>query len=156
MRQRKGNPVPGVITAPPCSWGGGINIQGLGPPSWGSLESGIIKCGHESRGTRTSEWLRWQGPAVIVNDRPILSSERMLYKDYDRKCSVEKKSGSESQGVCRQELNSGQPPVVKWLWLWLWEIEMGESGFSSWQKNWEEMARKKLGCAKKTTCVRLV
>jgi hypothetical protein len=26
----------------------------------------------------------------IVNDRPILSSERMLYKDYNPKCSVKK------------------------------------------------------------------
>jgi hypothetical protein len=29
-------------------------------------------------------------PAAIVNDRPILSSERALYKDYNRKCSVGK------------------------------------------------------------------
>jgi hypothetical protein len=30
--------------------------------------------------------------AAIVNDRPNLSSERMLHKDYDRKCSVGKKN----------------------------------------------------------------
>jgi hypothetical protein len=35
--------------------------------------------------------MRWRGPAAIVNDRPILSSERMLYKDYDLRCSFEKK-----------------------------------------------------------------
>jgi hypothetical protein len=35
--------------------------------------------------------MRWRGPAVIVNDKPILSSERMLYKDYDRRCSFERK-----------------------------------------------------------------
>jgi hypothetical protein len=35
--------------------------------------------------------MRWRGPAAIVNDRPILPSERMLYKDYDRRCSFEKK-----------------------------------------------------------------
>jgi hypothetical protein len=35
--------------------------------------------------------MRWRGPAAIVNDRPILSSERMLYKDYDRRCSIERK-----------------------------------------------------------------
>jgi hypothetical protein len=29
-------------------------------------------------------------PAAIVNDKPILSSERMLCKDYNRKCSVGK------------------------------------------------------------------
>jgi hypothetical protein len=35
--------------------------------------------------------MRWRGPAEIVNDKPILSSERMLYTDYDSRCSIEKK-----------------------------------------------------------------
>jgi hypothetical protein len=36
--------------------------------------------------------------------RPILSSEGMLHKGYDRKCLVEKKvTGRESQGACRQD-----------------------------------------------------
>jgi hypothetical protein len=26
----------------------------------------------------------WRRPAAIVNDRPILSSDRMLHKDYNR------------------------------------------------------------------------
>jgi hypothetical protein len=26
----------------------------------------------------------------IINDRPVISSERMLHKDYNRKCSVGK------------------------------------------------------------------
>jgi hypothetical protein len=30
-------------------------------------------------------------PVPIVNERPFLSSERMLYEDYDRGCSIEKK-----------------------------------------------------------------
>jgi hypothetical protein len=34
--------------------------------------------------------MRWRGPAAIVNVIPILSSERILYKDYNYKCSVEK------------------------------------------------------------------
>jgi hypothetical protein len=34
--------------------------------------------------------MRWRGPAAIVNYRPILSSERMLHKLYERKYSVEK------------------------------------------------------------------
>jgi hypothetical protein len=33
----------------------------------------------------------WRGPAAIVNDRLILSSERMLHRDYNHKCSVDKK-----------------------------------------------------------------
>jgi hypothetical protein len=47
---------------------------------------------------------------------PILSSERMLHKDYDRRCSVEKKSDRESQGAWRQDkLIGGKPPVVNKL-----------------------------------------
>jgi hypothetical protein len=36
--------------------------------------------------------MRWRGPAAIVNDRPILSSESMLHNDYDLKGSIEKKN----------------------------------------------------------------
>jgi hypothetical protein len=56
-------------------------------------------------------------PAAIVNNRSILSLERMLRKDYNRKCSFEKKiTGRESQGVCHQdELIGGKPPVIKQL-----------------------------------------
>jgi hypothetical protein len=86
-RQQKGDPVPGGITGSPCSWG--TYIQGSGPPEWGSLDFETVKCGHESH--RTWIWeLRWQGPAVIVNDIPILLSERMLHNDYDQKCSAGK------------------------------------------------------------------
>jgi hypothetical protein len=35
-RRRKGNPVPGGITGPPCS--GGIYIRGPGLPYWENLE----------------------------------------------------------------------------------------------------------------------
>jgi hypothetical protein len=47
--------------------------------------------------------------------KSILSSERMLHKDYDSKDSVARNfSGRESQGACREdELISGKPPVVK-------------------------------------------
>jgi hypothetical protein len=31
-------------------------------------------------------------PNIFLRDKPIFSSERMLYKDYDRKDSIEKKS----------------------------------------------------------------
>jgi hypothetical protein len=52
-RGRKGNPVPGGITGPPCSWG--IYIREPDPPGWGNLESETLKFGHESRGIRTRE-----------------------------------------------------------------------------------------------------
>jgi hypothetical protein len=89
-RRRKGNSVPGGIPGPPCAWG--IYIPGPGPPDWGSLEFETVKCGHESRGIRTKEWMRWQGSAAVVNYRSTLSSERMLHKEYDCKCSIEKNS----------------------------------------------------------------
>jgi hypothetical protein len=80
-RRRKGNPVPRAITGPPCFWE--IQIRGPGPPGWRSLESETVKCGHEPRRTQIWEWLRWWRPAAIVNDRPVLSSGRVLRKDYD-------------------------------------------------------------------------
>jgi hypothetical protein len=46
--------------------------------------------------------------------RATLSGEKILHKDYDLKCSVEKITGRESQGVCRPDkLIGGKPPVVK-------------------------------------------
>jgi hypothetical protein len=57
----------------------------------------------------------WQESSAIVNDRFVLSSERMLHKDYDRKCSVEKKiTEGGFQGACRQDEMMGcKLPVVK-------------------------------------------
>jgi hypothetical protein len=59
--------------------------------------------------------MRWRGPAAIINDRPILSSEWILYKDYDCRSSIEgENTDRESQGARRQEeLIGGKPPVVK-------------------------------------------
>jgi hypothetical protein len=101
-RRRKENPVPGGITGPPFSWG--IWIRGPGPPGWVSLESETVKCGHEFRGTWTYEWLRWREPAAIANERPILSSDRILHKDYNASIQLENKiTGRDSQGACRQD-----------------------------------------------------
>jgi hypothetical protein len=54
-------------------------------------------------------------PSIFIRDKPIFSSERMLHKDYNRKCSVDKKiSGREPQGAWLQdELTGGKPPGVK-------------------------------------------
>jgi hypothetical protein len=51
---------------------------------------------------------------MSIRDKPILSSERIVTKDYNLKGSVANKSGRESQGACSQdELTGGKPPVVK-------------------------------------------
>jgi hypothetical protein len=46
---------------------------------------------------------------------PMLSSERILHKDYNRNVQLDNKiTGRQSQGACRQdELIGGKPPVVK-------------------------------------------
>jgi hypothetical protein len=69
----------------PSAWGynwatlflGDINTRS-GPLGWGNLESETVEHGYESRWTRIREYLRWRGPTAIVNDRPILLSERTL------------------------------------------------------------------------------
>jgi hypothetical protein len=43
-------------------------LQVVGGDEKGSLESETVKYDHESHGTRTREWLRWRGPAAILND----------------------------------------------------------------------------------------
>jgi hypothetical protein len=57
--------------------------------------------------------------SIFIRDKPILSSEWMLHKDYGCKGSVEKIiCGHEPQGAWRQdEPIGGKPSVVKWLWL---------------------------------------
>jgi hypothetical protein len=55
-------------------------------------------------------------PSIFIREKPILSSERKLQEDYDRKGSVakEKTSGHEPQKVWRQDdLMGGKLPVVK-------------------------------------------
>jgi hypothetical protein len=59
--------------------------------------------------------MRCRGPAVIADDRPILSLERMLYKDYDRRSSIKGKNilAVSLKGPLRQdEMIGGKPSVV--------------------------------------------
>jgi hypothetical protein len=83
-RSHIGTVVPGVVYMRPifiivimtAVW-----RRGRIPPPWpcdekGSLETETAKYGHGSYGTRTRKWLRWRGPVAIVNDRPVLSSEK--------------------------------------------------------------------------------
>jgi hypothetical protein len=72
-----------------CLFLGDINT-GTWPSRLGSLESETVKYGHEFRRSRTWEWLRWRGPAAIVNHRSILPWERILHEDYNCKYSVGK------------------------------------------------------------------
>jgi hypothetical protein len=48
-----------------------------------------------------------------VNDRPILSLERILHKDSTHKCSVGKNNGRGTKGAWNQdEVIEGKLPVV--------------------------------------------
>jgi hypothetical protein len=53
-----------------------VVLRVVGDVEKGSLESETVKYGHKSQGTGTWKLLCWRGPAAIVNDRPVLSSER--------------------------------------------------------------------------------
>jgi hypothetical protein len=56
----------------------------------------------------------WRKAKHIHNRQAILSSERVLHKDYYRKGLVEKNSGRGSQGAWHQEeMIGGKPPVIK-------------------------------------------
>jgi hypothetical protein len=53
-----------------------VTLRVVGGDEKGSLKSETVKYGHESYGTWTRKLLRWRGSAAIVNDSPVLSSER--------------------------------------------------------------------------------
>jgi hypothetical protein len=57
----------------------------------------------------------WQRLSIFIREKPILSLERMLRKDYDRKGSVKKKiCGRDRGGAWRQdELIDSKSPVIK-------------------------------------------
>jgi hypothetical protein len=57
----------------------------------------------------------WEKASIFMGDKPILSLQRILNKDYDRKCLVTKKiSGRDSRRAWRQdEMIGGKPLVVK-------------------------------------------
>jgi hypothetical protein len=57
----------------------------------------------------------WKSWGILIRDKPVLSSEKGLQEDYDRKGSVAKKIfGREPQGAWRQdEPFGGKSPVVK-------------------------------------------
>jgi hypothetical protein len=57
----------------------------------------------------------WKRRSLFIRDKPILSSERMSYKDYDRKGSVEKENVVVSlKGlVAKTNWLAVEPQVVK-------------------------------------------
>jgi hypothetical protein len=54
-------------------------------------------------------------PSIFIRDKPILSSEKMLHKDYDCKGSVKKRNfGHGPEEVWHQdEQIDSKPPVIK-------------------------------------------
>jgi hypothetical protein len=54
-----------------------VTLRVIGGDKKWSLESERVKYGHKSNETRTWQWLHWQGSAAIVNNIPVLLSERM-------------------------------------------------------------------------------
>jgi hypothetical protein len=54
---------------------------------WGNLKLETVKFGHESRGTRTRERLRWRGPAAILN---YIHIHLILFLPIALRCSGQK------------------------------------------------------------------
>jgi hypothetical protein len=57
-----------------------VTLRVVGGDEKVSLKYETVKYGHENKGTRTQEALRWRGPVACTRDRPVISSERALYK----------------------------------------------------------------------------
>jgi hypothetical protein len=89
-RRRKGNPVTGSITRPPCSWAIKMREEPC-PPGWGSLKSETVKCGHESRETRIREWLGWRRPSPIVKTDPYSCQRGCYIRTITASVQLEKK-----------------------------------------------------------------
>jgi hypothetical protein len=53
-----------------------VTLRVVGGDGKGSLDSETVKYGHEFHETRTRKLLLWRGPAAIINNTPVLSSER--------------------------------------------------------------------------------
>jgi hypothetical protein len=53
-----------------------VTLRVVGGDENGSLESETVN-GHESHGSRARKCLGWRRPGAIVNDRPVLSSDRV-------------------------------------------------------------------------------
>jgi hypothetical protein len=89
-RRWKRNPMPGDITGPPPflvdintgTWSSRLRESRI----WDSKMWSWVPRDSNPRMTALAK------STAIVNDRPILSSERMLHKDYDRKRWVENKT----------------------------------------------------------------
>jgi hypothetical protein len=116
---QKGNPVPGGITRPPCSWG--IKMWGPGCPGWGSLGYEAVKYGHASPGTQTQEWLPRWGLAAIVNGRPVLSSERALHINKPATVLTVIKIWSKAPSGCLTPKQTGRVTVSRNITLTLAE-----------------------------------
>jgi hypothetical protein len=53
-----------------------VALRVIGVDEKGRFESETVKYGLEYQRTTTGKLLHWREPAVIVNDKPVISSER--------------------------------------------------------------------------------
>jgi hypothetical protein len=100
-----------------------VTLRVVGGDEMGSLKSETVKYGRESKGARTTEWLRWQGPAAHRKDRPVLSSERAPHGNKNvtvRQINIWSRA---SDGARYQDLLTDWPSVAVWLWLWRYQVK---------------------------------
>jgi hypothetical protein len=114
------NPLPGSRIGLSCSWG--IQMRGPDPRGSESLEYVTVKYGHDSRLTRTREWLRWRGPLAAV---PVVRERVRCYQTVRRIWSW----ASDGCLAPRQtgRLTSGRNITLTWL-KFCWELQLWEAG----------------------------
>jgi hypothetical protein len=79
-KQVKQSLVPRVTRVEAGSNTSTVTLQVVGGDEKGSLKYEAVKYGHENKGTRTQEALRWRGPVACTKDRHVITSERALHK----------------------------------------------------------------------------
>jgi hypothetical protein len=66
-------------------------------------KTGAIKCGLDSNGNKTRDGLRWRSPAVTINYRPVLSSER---ETSNRLKIIKERRGERRTDICQTGCSS--------------------------------------------------
>jgi hypothetical protein len=78
-------------------------------------------------------WLRWRRPAAIVNDRPVLSSERAPHM---KKPAIVTKIWSWAPDAAwQQERLADRPSIITWLRFWLSTCQSDNHRWLDWCNN---------------------